>query len=78
MKSKLGGGKSGLVRREVIDVLLGLRIKEADLEKEKKEEMKPKGKMTFEERRMLSKRQRKVCVMLSMPAYNCYHDSKDT
>ncbi len=49
-----------MVRREVIDVLLGLRIKEADLDKEKRDEMKPKGKMTFEERHMLSKRQRKV------------------
>jgi len=60
VKSQLGGGKNGLIRRHVIDVLLGLRIKEADLEKEQKDEAKPKGKMTFEERRMLSKRQRKV------------------
>ena len=60
MKAHMSKGRSGNIRREVLDVLLGLRIKEADLEKEKEEEMKPTGKMTFEQRRMLSKKQRKV------------------
>jgi len=63
VKSKLSGGKAGFIRRDVIDVLLALRIKEVDLEKEKAEEMTPKGKMTFEERRMLSKRSRKVQII---------------
>lgn len=60
VKTNMSKGRSGNIRREVLDVLLGLRIKEADLEKEKEEEMKPTGKMTFEQRRMLSKKQRKV------------------
>lgn len=60
VKSRLCGGKSGLVRRDVIDVLLSLRIKEVDLEKEQIEEMTPKRKIKFEERNMLSKRRRKV------------------
>ncbi|CAG7824019.1 unnamed protein product [Allacma fusca] len=51
--------KAAHIRREVLDVLLGLRIKEADLEKEKQQEMTPGKKITFEQRRMLSKKQRK-------------------
>ncbi|ODN00852.1 Nucleolar complex protein 3 [Orchesella cincta] len=59
IKSKFKSG-SGHIRKDVLDVLLALRIKEADLEKEKEEEANPGGrKMTFEQRKMLSKRQRK-------------------
>jgi len=60
IKSKFKSG-SGLIRQDVLDVLLALRIKEAHLDKEKEEEANSGGrKMTFEQRRMLSKRQRKV------------------
>ncbi|CAL8135187.1 unnamed protein product [Orchesella dallaii] len=59
IKSKLKSG-SGHIRKDVLDVLLALRIKEADLDKEKEEEAHPSGrKMTFEQRKMLSKRERK-------------------
>ncbi|CAL8081922.1 unnamed protein product [Orchesella dallaii] len=59
VKSKFKSG-SGQIRKDVLDVLLALRIKEADLEKEKEEEANTGGrKMTFEQRKMLSKRQRK-------------------
>lgn len=64
MKTKYKPGKDGLVRKDVLDVLLFLRIKEADLLKEREEEAAPGRKMTFEQRKMLSKRQRKVLTFV--------------
>lgn len=64
VKSKYKPGKTGFLRKEVLDVLLVLRIKEADLEKEKEEESTSGRKMTFEQRKMLSKRQRKVWTVI--------------
>lgn len=60
VKTKYKSGKDGMLRKDVLDVLLFLRIKEADLKKEMEEEAAPTRKMTFEQRKMLSKRLRKV------------------
>jgi hypothetical protein len=59
----MAGKGSRVVHKEVLDVLLALRIKEVDLQKEKEEEINPSKKLTFEQRRMFSKRQRKVCYV---------------
>lgn len=60
IKTKYKAGKDGMIRKDVLDVLLFLRIKEADLKREKEDEATPGKKMTFEQRKMMSKRQRKV------------------
>lgn len=56
----MAGKGSRVVHQEVLNVLLALRIKEVDLQKERDEELNSTKKLTFEQRKMLSKRNRKV------------------
>jgi nucleolar complex protein 3 len=57
--------RSHSVRSEVLKVLLALRIKDINLEKEKVDEMKQKKFMKHKQKLLtLSKKERKVCAFM--------------
>lgn len=72
IKTKLQGKGSKVVHPEVLNVLLSLRIKEVDLRKEKDEETAPAKKFSYEQRRKLSKNQRKVCSHITSQHFTIF------